>query len=278
MEKSDRRHLSMQEIQQVSLEILKYIKFICEKNNFRYCLIYGTLLGAVRHGGYIPWDDDVDIMMPRPDYERFLIYMRNNSHEYYKIFNRDTKREYIYAISRLCDTRYEIIKEDERNCGMGIFVDIYPYDGLGNSREEALPLLRKTRKYCDSIVSVTRKFKTAPRELNYKGKLVYYFSLAKKMILGEKFYHNKLQSLTKRHKYDESKYVGPVLWYFSPAENVLFDRTSFEKLKKIKFEDDEFYVPEDYDKVLTTLYGEYMQLPPEEKRIYHHQYKAYKKI
>ena len=73
----DKQPLAMQEIQQISLQVLKTISRVCEEQGFRYTLAFGTLIGAIRHRGYIPWDDDVDILMPRPDYERFLVYLQN---------------------------------------------------------------------------------------------------------------------------------------------------------------------------------------------------------
>ena len=132
--------LSIREIQEVSLEILNVIANICEEQDFRYVLIYGTLIGAVRHQGYIPWDDDVDIMMPRPDYDNFLKYMKLHISEYpnLRVFNRDECCHYPYMITRISDDRYTICMENEEPYGMGIFVDIYPYDGLGNTKKEAI--------------------------------------------------------------------------------------------------------------------------------------------
>jgi len=130
----------MREIQLVSLEILHTVATICEEQNFRYSLIYGTLIGAIRHHGYIPWDDDVDIMMPRRDYDQFLEYMKIHRKEYpdLRIFNLDECKEYPYMITRISDDRYIIKMENEKPYGMGVFIDIYPYDGLGTTEKEAV--------------------------------------------------------------------------------------------------------------------------------------------
>ncbi len=271
--------MKMEDIQKVSLDILKFIADICEKEGFRYFLMYGTLIGAVRHNGYIPWDDDVDIMMPRSDYEKFLEYARTHKSRfgYYEIFNRQSRKDYIYGITRVSDSRYEIVKDDEKNCSMGIFIDIYPYDGLGDDRETALKKLTATRKYCNCIVDITRKEHHIPSTLNLKGKISHIVRYIKNRILGVGYFLKKIDDLREDYQFDSSRYVGPLMWFFTKPEKVLFEKRLFENPVKLKFEDREFYVPGDYHTLLTQEYGDYMQLPPVEKRIYHHNYKAFKK-
>ena len=277
---TDKQAMQMKDIQRVSLEILKFVTALCEKHNFRYALMYGTLIGAIRHQGYIPWDDDIDIMMPRPDYERFLAYCAEHKEELgvYEIFNRFTHADYIYGITRVSDSRYEIIKEEtSENCGMGIFIDVYPYDGLGNDHEVALQLLSKTRHYCDTIVDMTRVNQSVPAALNWKGSIVYKWNRFVNKFRGVKYYLEATEKLRGNYQFDQSEYVGPLMWYFSKPHKVLFKRSFFDKLIKMPFEDGEFYVPSEYDALLRQAYGDYMQLPPVEKRIYQHQYAAYKK-
>lgn len=271
--------LSMKKIQKVSLEILKFVAELCERLNLRYYLMYGTLIGAIRHNGYIPWDDDVDIMMPRPDYEKLLNYLKNHreSMGFYEVFNRDTCTDYNYAITRISDSRYEINKSNERDCGMGIFIDIYPYDGLGDNKESALKMLSKTRIYCDRISDLINLDIKIPDSLNLKGRIVWRFNRWLNKLRGVGYFHNKLKKLVEGKRYDESKYVGPLLWYFSKPEKVLFPKEYFDNPVKVKFEDGEFWAPSLYNELLTQEYGDYMKMPPVEKRVYHHQYFAYKK-
>lgn len=272
--------LSMNEIQKVSFNILKEVAEVCESQGFRYFLMYGTLIGAVRHKGYIPWDDDVDIMMPRPDYERFLLYCAKNNNKLgrYEIFNTRTTKDYIYGITRVSDPRYEIIKEERsENCGMGIFIDVYPYDGLGDDYNNALRLLEKTRFYCDSIISMTRNDQSVTNQLNWKGKLAFIFHKLIRDLRGVKFYIRQLTNQTKLNNYDESFYVGPLMWYFETPQKVLFKRIDFDKYVMLPFESRTFRVPVNYHDILTQVYGNYMQLPPIEKQVYQHQYKAYRK-
>ena len=138
--RDDKEALTLQETQQIALEILHTVARICEEQDLRYYLVYGTLIGAVRHHGFIPWDDDVDIMMPRPDHDRLMEYLDDHIGEYphLQVFNRKTCPEYPYMITRISDDRYEIRMENEKPFGMGVFIDIYPYDGLGNEKREAI--------------------------------------------------------------------------------------------------------------------------------------------
>ncbi len=276
---NNREYMQMKNIQCVSLDILKFVSNICEKEGFRYCLAYGTLIGAVRHKGYIPWDDDVDILMPRADYDKFLHWTRTHKEDMgvYEVFNREINKDYIYGITRICDSRYEIIKDNEPNCGMGIFIDVYPYDGLGDDRQVALEKLHKARKYCDAIVAMTRNNQRVPTELNLKGRLMFLLTHLIRKVHGLNYYFKQLNSLKDGYDFDTSKYVGPLMWYFTKPYKVLFERALFNEFVKVSFEDGMFYVPSEYDKILTQEYGDYMTLPPVEKRIYQHEYKAYKK-
>lgn len=276
--KEEKRPLEMKDIQKVSLGILKFVTGICERNGFRYSLMYGTLIGAIRHKGYIPWDDDVDIMMPRPDYEKFLEYVRNHKEDMgvYEVFNESTHKDYLYTITRVSDSRYEIFKDDEKNCGMGIFIDVYPYDGLGDDYDKALDMLRRTRRLCDIIVDITRT-RHNPSSMNWRGQAVMKLKRMVNSCLGLNYFRKKLTLASRIYDYDKSEFVGPAVWYFTNPKKVLFRRSMFDDLVKVPFEDGEFYVPADYDSLLTQEYGNYMQLPPPEKRIYQHQYKAYRK-
>lgn len=168
------KELTTREMQEVSLEILHTIASICEKQHLRYALIYGTLIGAVRHKGYIPWDDDVDIMMPRPDYDSLLQYLKENiaDYPYLKVFNREECPEYPYMITRISDQRYRIEMENEKPFGLGVFIDIYPYDGLGDTKQESVAFGLKGIVYHHFVIRQLENILRLKRQYQLLGSLL----------------------------------------------------------------------------------------------------------
>ena len=128
------KELSIEEIHEGTLGILKKIIEICDEINVNYFLAYGSLIGAVRHGGFIPWDDDLDIVMLRPDYEIFNQYCLKHERELYpfKLINRKNEKKYPYNIARFNDLRYRDIYENVQEYDSGMFIDVYPLDGAGH--------------------------------------------------------------------------------------------------------------------------------------------------
>ena len=270
--------LTINEIQKISLEILHTVAEICEEQSFRYTLMYGTLIGAVRHHGYIPWDDDVDIMMPRPDYEQFLAYMKKNIQKYpnFRIFNRETCPEYPYMITRISDDRYIIKANNEIFYGIGVFIDIYPFDGLGMTKKEALSYGLKGDRLSSFCYQASRQHFLIETTTLRLRKMVKYPVYLLARLIGKEFFQNKLEKLAAVKDYDLSEYVGCVVW-LSGGEKDIFLRKWFDTTIMMPFDKYEFRVPEEYDQVPTHGYGDYMCLPPEEARMGHHCYKVYKK-
>lgn len=272
------QELTIKETQQISLEILHTVAEICEEQQIRYALIYGTLIGAVRHHGYIPWDDDVDIMMPRPDYERFLEYMKQHVNNYpnLRVFNREECPEYPYMITRISDDRYRIRMENEKPFGMGVFIDIYPYDGLGMTKKEAVSYGLKGDRLSSLCYQATRQhfaFETTKSRLR---KVIKYPVYLVSRLIGKDFFQNRLQKLAGIKDYDRSEYVGCVIW-LSWGEKDIFPRSWFDETIRMPFDKYEFRVPKEYDRVLRHEYGDYMQLPPEKDRVGHHCSKVYRR-
>ena len=270
--------MAIEEMQAVSLEILKDISDICEERSFRYFLVYGTLIGAIRHNGFIPWDDDVDIMMPRPDYEKLVMYLKAHISEYphLRMFNREECPEYPYMITRISDDRYKIVMENEKPYGMGIFVDIYPYDGLGNTKKEALHYGLKGDRISSMCYQATRSHFAVENTKSIFRKIIKFpvFLLAK--LCGKEFFQNQLEKLAEIKEFDTSEYIGCVVW-LSGGDKDIFLRKWFDEYTMRRFEKYEFRVPKCYDEVLSHGYGDYMQLPAEKDRMGHHNYKVYKK-
>ena len=137
--------LSLREIQLAELEVLLRFDEICKNNNYKYFLSCGTLLGAIRHKGFIPWDDDVDVMMPREDFQKFCAWIIANPQKDLEFCSRANTPNYVYGIPRLSDKRYRYIsnKTNMKNIEIGAFIDIYPIDSFGSSLEYAKVLSKK---------------------------------------------------------------------------------------------------------------------------------------
>jgi lipopolysaccharide cholinephosphotransferase len=273
-----KEQLTMQQTQAISLEILRTVADICEAQNLRYALIYGTLIGAVRHHDYIPWDDDVDIMMPRPDYDKLLAYLDDHIGEYpnLKVFNRQTCKDYPYMITRISDDRYVIEMENEKPYGMGVFIDIYPYDGLGVTKEEAVRYGLKGDRLSSLCYQASRDHFAMETTTSALRKLLKFPVYLVAKLCGKDFFQKKLEKLARVKDYDTSEYVGCVIW-LSWGEKDIFPRKWFDETIMMPFGKYSFRVPKEYDAVLRHEYGDYMQLPPEKDRIGHHFYKVYKK-
>lgn len=267
--------VDIKETQVIAQDILDVISQLCDKLNLRYFLVYGTLIGAIRHQGYIPWDDDLDIMMPRKDHDALVDYLRQHISEYehLEIFNHEVNDKYPYMITRISDNRYKIIMDNEDEYGMGVFIDIYPFDGLGNTKEEALKFGLKGDRISSLCYQATRKrfaIETTTSKIRKIIKLPV-FIFAK--ICGKDLFQNKLQKLARLKSYDDSKYVGCVVW-LSGGEKDIFPREWFDEYIMVQFENKKYRAPKEYDLFLRHIYGDYMQLPPEKDRIGHHNYKV----
>lgn len=262
--------LTLKEIQMNSLNILKKIKEICEKEKIIYFLGYGTLLGAIRHNGFIPWDDDIDIMMPRSDYEKFIKYcMKNNELGYFSLKHYLTSKEYIYPIARFCDTRYRIEYKNTKEYDLGLFVDIYPLDGIDLNDHKFIKKLR----WKQFLIGLTGIVKYEPSKMKIKNLMKYPLFLITRFLKMNNILKDMDESSM---KYDYNKMIDVecVVWgmkYYKTPKKL------FEKFKLHKFEDDYFNIPEGYDKILKAYYGNYMDFPPLNEQKPHHNYKAFKK-
>ena len=191
--------LSLKEIQDLSKEILFKFDDICTENGFKYYLAMGTLLGAVRHNGFIPWDDDIDVWMPRRDYCSFIEYMANNSsnHRNLHLFTNHDKN-YPYMISRLCNTDYKCCFDNEKDYGLGLFIDIYPLDGIGNTVREA-----KRRNKLASVFSSlcwlsTRNKLKIERTRGVIKLLLKFPAFIAAKLLGKQFFFKRLEKMSRQ--------------------------------------------------------------------------------
>lgn len=270
--------MSLNEVQNESKKILFWTADLCDELGLKYCLSLGTLLGAVRHNGFIPWDDDIDIMMPREDYNKLVEYFKTKSWEIYpyKLFCPQSDSNYPYMISRVSDIRYTLDFDNEKPYGLGLFVDIYPFDGLGQTEAEADKRNQKAIKYT-SLCYLSTRIKCKKERTTSKIKLlVKYPAFLFAKLLGKNFFFKKLDKMSAEVSYKDARYVGCLVWGTASLKRS-FPKEWFEDIMVIPFEEKNLKIPTHYDDILSKIYGNYMELPPIEKRISHHFYEAYKK-
>ena len=271
--------LSLRDIQIESLNILKRIDEICRKEGINYYLAYGTLIGAVRHNGIIPWDDDIDIMMPRPDYDRLERYFIQNKDELLRlrIFSPNEDEKYPYMINRISNCDYIVDTENEESYGLGVFIDIYPLDAMGNSLREAEKMKSKGCRYASMCFLSTRlKLVMGTTKTSIKRALkipAYYLA----RMLGKDYFFERLRQLAKQQDYESANYVGCLVWAADDGRKGVFKKEWFGNGQLHEFEGMMFMIPDNYDCILKRLYGDYMTPPPSDECIGHHFYRVYRR-
>ncbi len=264
-EKSERNGRNeLTELQEKLLEMLKWFHNTCEANGFVYYALGGTLIGAVRHQGFIPWDDDIDVGMPRPEYERFIEFMRQNPDERYVLEAPLEHKDFVQTACKLYDTTTTFVEKNPYKTRRGIFLDVFPIDGVGDTPEECQKTYKKFSHTNHLVLMKVCSFRKGRGFIKNAslvvGRLLPY-SWRKKI--------KKLNDIGRAHEYDKSKYVGNLMGSWGSREIV--EREWLGEPVKRKFEDGEVNCPQNSDAYLTNIYGDYMQLPPEDKRQGHHE-------
>ena len=255
--------ITVDESKKIQLEILKEIREICEANDIRYYLAYGSLLGAVRHKGFIPWDDDIDIVMPRPDYLDFLKIAKSKRFDLIAFENND---DYIYSFAKASDKNTLITMEGIRcKTEIGVSVDIFPIDGAGQTVEEAQNSFGSTTVLYGLAIATTWKKYIPGRSKNKKRNLMRYGSFIISRFVNRRAVLKKFNEAVIRKEYESNEYVAV---YSSPYRTKeIMEREIYGEPSKVSFEGELFDAPSDCDKYLTNIYGDYMKLPPEDQRV-----------
>lgn len=259
------------EVQKLTLSLLKVFINICEKNNLRYFITGGSLIGVLRHGGFIPWDDDIDIGMPRSDYEKFLKILDMDMPVGYGICNRFTDKNWHFAMSQFVDMESEIeINLAEQKRIAHIWIDVFPLDGLPTN--DFLRFIRVKNilihRYLVQIAHITTQVDAhRKRPIIEKIILKIFKIIPVGKLLNTTIILNHLEKILCKTNYDEAKYVGNMLGRYREKEVV--PKKYFGIPKKGTFENIKVNIPQYSDKLLTTLYGNYMELPPKKERVAH---------
>lgn len=244
------------------LKILKEIHRVCEENNIQYFLSDGTLIGAVRHNGFIPWDDDLDIGMLRDDYDKFCKIANSKFSEDFFLQSNETDSNYYQSYAKVVLRNTLWVENGTKTSDIKcLYVDIFPYDKVPPKNDIKLKrhftIFRLINFFLLSKVGLREHSRT---DKNFFIKKILILFLPKKILI---WYRNHLMTKYRRlNSFYITKYGGNL--YKNLNEGTIFNNFILHK-----FENSEFYIPQNYEVILTKLYGNYMELPPVEKRITH---------
>lgn len=268
------KRLTDSQIKKIQLDMLQELHIFCENNNINYFLYYGTLIGAVRHHGYIPWDDDIDVAMKRDDYEFFVRSFNEGRTDTYRVVSCENSDNYCYAFAKLSDTSTKIEEEITFRQDMGVNIDIFPLDSVPD--DDAI--LNKHIKTIQAYINLLN-VKLTPinkRRALYKNVIL----IAGQVILMPikiQTLARKVSSLAQKYRGHKDCHLIANLTLLTYKEKEILDSTYFMESMIVSFEGMKFRAPRNYDAVLRTIYGDYMKLPPVEKQISHHHNVAFDK-
>lgn len=263
--------LNVDEVKKIQLDILKKIDEFCKFNNLRYYLAYGTLIGAIRHKGYIPWDDDIDIVMPRDDYEKFLEKFNHDRTDTIEVLSPKLDDLYPYAFAKVHDYNTRLVEKVNYKYNIGINVDIFPLDKVKNMKS-VIHIYKKGLKY-RNIIEVKNVYYTKNVFKNIMKKtlkILFSFININSCTL-------KLDKLAQMDRDDNSCKYFCVLSSGHKFDPTILNIEWYKEIIQIEFEGCLFNAPKNYDEILKEQFGNYMQLPPVEQQLTHHSFKAYRK-
>lgn len=272
------KELKIEEIREIQLNILRYVDDICRKNNLNYFVVGGTLIGTIRHKGYIPWDDDIDIGMPMKDYKKLIQIINSDKDNKYLMLNPYEHANYYYTFSKIVDTDTNLIENNFNKIeNMGVFIDVFPLYNLPEDENE-LKEFEKELRNKEKVLFRNYGFEKYYYDKNIVRKLIKAIVYFPEHIMLKNSFEKVMKDIIRtmeRYEEIETNAIGSIIPPCSiknaMRKEVYVDSTEFE------FEGMMIKAPIGYEEYLKKVFGNYMELPPEEERISVHNFKAYTK-
>lgn len=264
------RKIDIDELKDIQLQILNQISNFCEEEGINYWLDCGTLLGAVRHRGYIPWDDDIDIGMLRDDYENFISKF-NKKNDKYRCCTMYNTNNFPFAFAKVMDLDTELYEPNKKEgVKMCINVDVFVYDNAPADQE----LLNKMYKKRDeNLIWYRRRILPGWTTGSTFKRILKILLCSILKILPKQYFIDKIQKNLTKYRFIDTKFIGN----FTSDTKILCNKEIFKSFVNVEFEGKLYKAPIGYDKWLKSFYGDYMQLPPKKQRVSKHKFEAYVK-
>lgn len=249
------------EMRKIQMDILLFIHQFCIDNHIQYSLAFGTMLGAIRHKGYIPWDDDIDIMMTRPEYDRFCK-LFHDDHSVYKLYDVHTDKKWIYPFAKISDERTIRVEKNALD-EIGINIDVFPIDFYADSYEDAMKALKRMKFWKKIYVTKILRSYTG---MSLLKNIIYHLYKIPCSLIPLKYVLKKFDEISCVTAKNKTAYCG----FLVEADGTTILKSKlFDNFTDYQFENYVFKGIEDYDYYLKATYGDYMTPPPMGQREVH---------
>lgn len=261
--------LSIQQLRERQLRLLRAVADHCDSQGLRYYLCAGTLLGAVRHQGYIPWDDDIDLMLPRPDFEQLCeTFPGPGAPDGVSLRSLATSPDHVLPFAKVCDDQTRLEVESDIIKGLGVFIDVFPLDGWCRSR----PLRALQRLALKALLDVMRvKHMVLGRRRSIVRNVLLAVAKGALAMVRPRWAAASMGRIARWGEFDSCAEGGVIAWGYQESVPV----SAYGVPTRVTFEDGSYSAPQDTDTVLRVLYGDYMSLPPVEQQATLHRFVAY---
>lgn len=264
-----------EEYKKIVNEVLAYTDKVCRQNNITYYLAYGSLLGAVRHKGFIPWDDDIDIIMDRKNFEQFISSVRNDGHNYYKLMWITEDKEYDLPLPKIVDTRTRLKQTGRKsNICIGAWVDILIIDDVPDDLSKQKRVLKKFDFYEECWNWSQYSMFSIKNSKNIK-QVIRFFIMRLLSMPGSRYWAKKMNR--EAGKYNDKGYKTFSALTFSGGKRKVYLKEWLGAGCDVEFEGEKYRAPENWHEYLKNAYGDYMKLPPVEKQVSNHNFTVYYK-